>query len=436
MFVTITLITLALVAYLTLRDWIFTPKLSQATVQKRLKSASQHVLLGNWVEARDEIDPLLESGQGGKECALIHVQVLRGTRAFEHALKKVSDAARQYPEELLFRMEEGLILLGMDRANEALAAFKVCAPIMRTESDALALGAALNRAGYHDQALDMLGPWLKTTENGELLALVGEIYYEKNQFHEAVAHAYHAFKAGHQTHKLFVQWAHAYRRLGNLAEAEKIFRRLLDKDATDITATLGLGACMQERGHHHKALLVYQSSGAWEHKDIRLLKEAGLCALHVKKYTYAEHYLRDVMQRCEPEAPTYASYALALEGQQKWQEAEQIYLRIIQLFPADPSGYRALAWMFGVGLTGTLSNEQGLNYAHVALNVKNDPVSWEILSACEARVGNFERAYQIQMTLSAQDNDPEARTRRQRALRILRKNHPLEGQHVTRSLVA
>ncbi|MCC5832745.1 MAG: tetratricopeptide repeat protein [Chlamydiales bacterium] len=436
MFTAIALLTLASIAYLTIRDWIHTPRLSSKTIQKNIKAASQHVMLGNWQEASELLPPILASGRGGKEALCLEIQVLRGTRRLREALEKAVEAARLYPEELLFRMEEGLTLLEMERPKEALEAFRVCAPIMRGEGDLLALAAALNRAGHPTQAFDLLEPWIGKTRNGELFALVGETFFERKRFHEAVRFYRQAIELGHKTHQVTTQLAHAYRRLGNLAESEKIFRTLLEKNPADLTATLGLGMCLQERGHFHKALLIYQSSGVWEQKDPGLLKEAGLCALRIKKYGYAEHYLCEVIQKREPEASLYAHYALALENQNKWQEAEQVYLQLIKLFPSYPHGFRALAWMFGVGISQTLSPEQGINFAHIALKLKNDLTSWEILSACEARVGHYERAYYIQMSLVKKDESREARIRRQQALRNLRKHHPLEGHHVTRSLVA
>lgn len=436
MFTAIVLITLACAAYLTIRDRMHTPRLSSKSIQKCIKIASQHTLLGNWQEAHELLAPILANGRGGKEATYLHIQVLRGTRRFKEALEKAVDAARRFPEELLFRMEEGLTLLEMDRPKEALEAFRVCAPIMRSESEVLALAAALNRAGHPMQAFELLEPWIGKTQNGELFALIGETCFEQKRFQEAIRFYERAFKLGRKTHQVTTQLAHAYRRLGNLAESEKIFRKLLEKNPADLTATLGLGMCLQERGHFHKALLIYQSSGVWEQKDPGLLKAAGLCALRIKKYSYAEHYLYEVIQKTEPEASVFASYGLALENQNKWQDAEQVYLQLIKLFPSYPHGYRALAWMFGVGLSQTLCPDQGISFAHIALKLKNDLTSWEILSACEARVGNFERAYYIQMTLVKQDSSREARIRRQQALRNLRKQHPLDGHHVSRSLVA
>ncbi len=436
MFIIIALITLAFVIYLTIRDRARTPRFSARSIRKTLKIVSRHILLEDWQEAHALLKPIISSRHSGKEAALLHIQVLRGTKNYEKAFTTVTESARRYPEELLFRMEEGLILLEMGRPKEALEAFKVCAPIMRGEGAALSTATALKQTGYQSEALDLLEPWIGQTQNGALLALVGDIYFEEKQLQQAIQFYLGAFELGHQTHLVTVQLGHAFRRLGNLSEAEKIFRRLLEKDASDVIATLGLGACIQERGHDLKALLTYQASGAWQKGDPRLLKEAGRCALRTKKYAHAELYFSKVLQQEKSDPLHYAYYALALENQHKWQEAEQVYLQLTLLFPAHPLGYRALAWMFGVGLSQTLSPQQGVSFAHVALNLSNDPISWEILSACEARTGNFERAYQIQLTLAAHDEPKEKRILRQQALRSLRNQHPLDGHHVTRSLVA
>lgn len=426
----------SLVIFFTIRDWLNTARFSPYRLHRMIKTASQYALLENWQEADELLSTILEARHESKEIALLQTQVLRGTNRLNEAFEIVKKASRLYPEELQFRMEEGLILLQMDRPQEALSSFQVCAPIIRAESDVIALASALNRVGNPSQAFELLEPWMKFTHNGPLLALVGEIYFEKKEFHHAITYYEKAIGLGHDRHQVVTQLGTAYRRFGNLAEAERIFRALIEKDPFDIIATLGLGACIQERGHYTKALLIYQTSKVWERKNPHLLKEAGLCALRTGKNGYAESYFSEVMQQTLPEASLFAYYALALENQNKWQKAEQVYLNFIKLFPSHTQGYRALAWLFGVGLSCTISQEEGLSYAHIALKLKNDSTSWEILSACEARVGNFERAHAIQTTLASQDASKEERSRRQQVLRNLRKHHPLDNQHVARSLVA
>ena len=150
----------------------------------------------------------------------------------------------------------------------------------------------------------------------------------------------------------------------------------------------------------------------------------------------AEIYFKEIIENGQISVQNYALYAYALESQQKWQEAEQIYLKLVRQYPSKPQGYRALAWMFGVGVIRIVSPEEGIGYAHVALKLISDTVSWEILSACEARAGNYARAHEIQASLIMMEKDPAVRLRRQKAMKLLRKNLPLSDHHVQRSMVA
>lgn len=54
----------------------------------------------------------------------------------------------------------------------------------------------------------------------------------------------------------------------------------------------------------------------------------------------------------------------------------------------------------------------------------------ELLSACEARSGNFDTAYEIQAFLSGQDVSLQQKKRRSQIMRNLRRKLPLNHQHV------
>lgn len=376
MFITFACLTLGIITLITLRDWVHYARSSSRSIQKSLKRISQHISLKEWDQALKELTPLLENERGGKEALLFEIQVLRGTGRGEEGLAKIKEATLHYPEERLFRLEEGLILLQLGNPQEALAALQACVPILRGESDLLAYAEALLHSGKAQECLDVLKPHLEDAQSGRLAALAADALYELKNFQHAINWYHHALSTGCATHRVFNQLGHAYRRLGNLAEAEKIFRRLLDKDSSDIEAILGIGACLQERGHYTKAFLVYQTGLSWS-RDLRLLNKAAYTALRTKRYRQSEAYFCEIAQRQEADPQTLAYYGLSLESQKKWQEAEQTYLKIIELFPSCHHGYRALAWMFGVGLCQTVTQEQGLNFAHRALKLQNDPISWK-----------------------------------------------------------
>lgn len=435
MFIAFACITLGIITLITLRDWSYSARKSSKSIQKNLKRISQFITLKKWDVALKELAPLMENGKGGKETALLEIQILHGTGQLAEALAKIHNAGSHYPEELLFRLEEGLILLQLKKPQEALTAFHACKAILRNESDLLAYASALLGSNYAQECLDVLSPYLENAENGQLVALAADAFYELKNFSNAIQFYNQALALRYTSHRTFNQLGHAYRRLGNLAAAEKIFRSLLDKDPSDLEAILGIGSCLQERRQYTKAFLIYQTGLSWS-RDSRLLNKAAYTALRTQKYRKAEDYFFEIMETQELDSETMAYYGLCLELQKKWQEAEQNYLKLIEFFPACHHGYRALAWLFGVGLSQTISLIQGLNFAHRALKLQNDPISWEILSACAARSGAFDKAYQIQVSLAKHDKDPDARSRRQQALRLLRKGMPLHDQHVVRSLVA
>ncbi len=435
MFIVFACLTLGIITLITLRDWSYSARKSSKSIQKSLKRISQFITLKKWDLALKELTPLIENGRGGKEAALFEIQVLHGTGQFEEALAKIQKVSSRYPEELLLRLEEGLILLQLEKPQEALIAFHACATILRNESDLLAYARALLGSNHAQECLDVLSPHLENAENGELVALAADALYDLKNFPHAIGLYHQALSLRCASHRIFNQLGHSYRRLGNLAEAEKIFRSLLTKDPSDLEAILGIGTCLQERGHYTKAFLIYQAGLSWS-RDLRLLNKAAYTALHTKRYRKAEDYFLEIMGLQEVDSQTLAYYGLCLESQKKWQEAEQNYLKLIEFFPTCHHGYRALAWLFGVGLSQTVSHAQGINFAHRALKLQNDPISWEILSACAARTGEFDKAYQIQLSLAKQDKGPDARSRRQQALRTLRKGMPLHDQHVVRSLVA
>jgi len=429
-------LTLALIIYLSLRHWTRGQSPIARHAKKSLAEASRLLALKQWEEAKAYVLPYLHHTKHTQKAHLYYAQATRGLRRFDEALNCVRYAIRLFPEELLLRLEEGKILLDLEQPQEALEAFRVCSPILRQDSDILSLADALLKAGYAEACWDLISERSATTQHAQLKVLAAEALAKIGRLHDAIEFYNQAVELGERSHRVLNQLGHVYRRFGNLHAAETLFRSLLEKDPADVDATIGLGVCMEERGQYQKAFLIYQSGHAWEKKDHRLIKQAALAALHIHKYAYAEAYLAELIHTHLASATLWSYYGYSLEKQQKWQEAETIYLSTVEKFPSHVHGYRALAWMFGVGVSVSVTSEQGLCYAHTALKLLPDNISWEILSASEARAGNFIRATQILHTLLDSEQNILKRSQLQEALRRLRKEHPLDDSLVARALVA
>lgn len=435
MFVWIAFLLLGAIVLLALWHWLQGSLFFQKNLSKTLRQIEKQLILGRWKEAEKELLPLLKIEK--KEISLFYIKVLRGTKKWDLALTTVGKALLHYLEEPLFYVEKAKIHLALGQHKEAFFAFQK--GNLREEIDIVDYAETALLCGQTDVAKKTLEPILEGKLahqcSSKLCLLAGDVFYEKCSFSEAI----HWYSLSEQQGEEGVSMAetstklgHAYRRFGNLAEAEKIFRKVLEKDSGNLSATLGLGLCMQERGNHRKALLFFQAGDAWAKKEPLLLFQAGISALYLQKYNYASAYFKEIIAKEGKSPKMLLYYGYSLEGQQLWDKAEQIYLDLLQQFPNYEGGYLALGWLFGVGLCRTLTEEEGIQYAYRALKLNPQPHTYEIVSACEARVGNFEKAHKIQEYLAT--IDPQSRIRRLEVMRHLRKKLPLANFQVQKAI--
>ncbi|MFT4551643.1 MAG: tetratricopeptide (TPR) repeat protein [Chlamydiales bacterium] len=432
----IILIVIILLGLAALRAWLIRRIPSQSLIEEAQNNVAHQIALANWEAAAKQLKPLQKRRLGGAETAILHVQILRGNKQLSEAISFIEESLDFYQHNFALIRERGRLMLETGDPLEALKAFKQCEPVLRSEEDMLDLTTALFQTGDVDTAWYYLQDLVKVTSSGRLLALAGDCHFYLGEYQKAIAYYQRTQDTGWNNYQVLSRMGHSLRNIGKIDKAEDYFRQILQKDPADVASTLGLGACLEVREQYEEALLIYQTGKAWDVGDQNILRQAGICAVYTKKYTFAELYLRESLKRGGKSPQTLAFLGYSLEHQQRWQEAEKIYIKLVEEYPDQIAGYRALAWLYGVGHSTEMDAEQGLAMARRALELQPDTASWEMLSACEARIGNFKTAHNIQERLSSQTRDETTRLRRCRAMRALRKNMPLDEQHVVRALVA
>lgn len=430
------LLLLTVLVLLGLHRWLRVRRPSPKTVDACLKKAEQAVAVGDWEEAHAAIQDLLKRDELNARCACVYAQILTGLRQFDRALLVIERAVNADPSEPRLQRERGRLCLKLGRAEDALESFGQCSSLMQDEAGRIDIASALYQVGEVEAAWEQLRELVLESSNGRLLALAGDCHFQLRNFPLAVTFYQQAQHYGWMNQRTVARTGHSLQQSGQFSEAERHFRQLLEADSSDVLATLGLGTCYEAQGLYRRALIIYQSGRAWDIADPRILRQAGICAVHTRQYSYAELYLSEAIERGQSSPKVLAYLGYALEAQRRWKEAEAVYLRLLEEFSEHPAGYRALAWLYGVGLSQSLSHAEGISVAQRALELLPDACSWELLSACEARGGNFVRAHHIQEQLSEQTHDIHTRRRRRQAMRILRKGRPLNEEHVSRTLVA
>lgn len=436
MLIIIVTLSICLIGFLSFREGMRSRFRRKTSTAKLLKKAESLLALKQWEPAEKILRLLYENGMQGKTLTLLFAKLYRETHRLEEAERWILFGIRKEPQDLTLRLEEGKVFLGLKQWEKAAVAFKASCSHFRIEEDYCNYATALFHLGRFEEAWLLLAPLIETSSDPEFFSLAADTLFQLKNYTEAIKLYHLAIQKGDKSHHLILQLGMAYKKSGAREEAEALFNQLLTKDSDDLEAILGLGACLQERACYGKALEIYQSCASWENKDPALMYQSGICALHTKQFPFAQICFQQILKQAPPSLEVLLSLGICLESQEKWEEAEEIYLKIIQIFPLDPHGYLLIAWLFGVGYTRTLPVTQGIEYAYKALELRPDLISWDILSAALARAGDFEQAFQIQEYLFATSQRKAEKSHRQALMRQLRSKAPLTDQHLLRHQVA
>ena len=425
-----------LTSLLVIRHWLICHSTHDQTTYAMLEEISQLVTLGFWEVAEKDLKALIQNNLGGVTARILHAQVLHGTKRLTEALSAIEDALNLYSNDLGLIHERARIFLEIGDPKSALESLEQCIPILRSEDEILDLTTALFQNNKIRESWNYLNDFIHQSCNGRLLALAGDCQFHWKNYREALKLYNKAQECGWDNHQILSRIGYCLTHIGEWEEAKECFHAILKHDSADISAILGLGTCFEIKGRFQKALILYQNSNAWECSNPYILRQAGICAVYTGRHEYATLYLQEALKKglCSPQILAFLGYSL--ENQKDWAIAEKVYFKLVKRYPRHPAGYVALAWLYGVGLSKNIDAGSGLSMAQRAMELRPDTISWELLSACEARAGNFTKAHNIQEYLSLQAVDKITRMRRKNAMRTLRKKIPLDENHICRILVA
>ncbi|EPP34530.1 TPR repeat family protein [Chlamydia ibidis] len=388
--------------------------------------------LKEWGVAEQKLLPVLKKRRYRRLCLFDYMRILRGLERFEEVDKLLAEANRLGLHSWHFFREVAYKACRYAAYRESAQAFSLVPRDMFEEQDAAKYALVLVRVGQLESACAVIEPWISPLSHQETYITVGHIYFTSKRYGDAVEFYNRAIALAPCPPDVIYNLAHAYRISGQYNEARKLFCKLLSEANYKEEAIFNIGLCEQKLGRFAQALSIYRSSALWKRGDALLMKYAALAAVEEEAYQLAE-YCWQFAFRC----PAYAedkscmlSYGLSLCHLEKYTEAEKIYLKVVQKFPDCPIACKALAWFSGVGYAKMITVEEGLVYAKRALKVNHTSATLELLSACEARLGNFDTAYEIQTFLSVQDLSLQQKKRRALIMRNLRQRLPLDHQHV------
>lgn len=388
--------------------------------------------LKEWAVAEQKLLPILKKRFYRRQCLFDYIRILREMERFPEVEKLLAEA---YTLKLIgtpFFLEVAYKAYRHSAFKECVQAFSLVPGEKLEERDVAKFASALVRVGHVNEACNLIEPWISPLSHQETYITVGYIYFTAKRYTDAIEFYSRASALGPCPIEVTYNLAHAHRISSNYMQAGQLFRKLLAEPEYKEEALFNIGLCEQKLGRSNRALLIYQSSRLWAYGDALLMKYAAKAAMDIKDYALAETCW-GVALKCSTFAEDgncCLNYGLCLCRLRKYIEAEKIYLQVIQKFPESVTACKALAWLAGVGFAKIVSPEEGLKYAQRSVQLHRSRETLELLSACEARLGNFDAAYEIQSFLASQDTSLVQKKRRAQILRNLRQKLPLSDQHI------
>ncbi|MBF5050551.1 hypothetical protein CLAVI_000162 [Candidatus Clavichlamydia salmonicola] len=360
-----------------------------------LKDVGYFFSLEQWEKAEHALKKLSKDRRYYRQTLLFFSYLYRHTNRFAAALNIVHEGIELFPDEKRFSLEKALASLSFGNTEEALSSFERAFSLIWEEGDRLSYAKALLFSGQFHKSLSILQPLSKILPSSEVWELLGQVLFELQDWAQSFIMYEKALDSGKEKGQILEKLGHLSRKLGNVDQATHFFKMLLQKKTGSMAAGLfGLGLCAEDKGHYHKAFLIYQASLSKGAFSPFILKHAGLCALREGAFFLAEEYLSSVLNlqtqsARDPNVMLY--YGLACEYQKKWQKAETIYLKLLAEYKNYTAAYKALARLFSKGLSRFLSPEEGLKMAQIIMEIEKSDAALDIFNACQQRIFSDKR---------------------------------------------
>lgn len=396
-----------------------------------IREIRRHVELKEWKEAEQKLLPILKKRGYRRQCLLEYVRVLRELQRYAESEKWLDKAEKLKCFGPKYFLEVAHKTFRDGDHYKVVQAFSHVPQDCLEEVDAACYASALGRIGEISAACKVIEPWLSHVSHQNTYLTVGYLYFIAKRYQDAIEFYARAMALGKCSHEVIYQVAHAHRICKNYTQAQELFHQLSFEPRYREEANFNIGLCLQALGQSQKALAIYKNSEYWTRGDARIMKHAAKAAMDQKDYSLAEQCW-NLAFRCSTYADDIAcllSYGLNLCILGKYVDAEKVYLKVVQKTPECVTACKALSWLVGIGCATIVSSDSGVEYAKKAVHLTQSIESLELLSACQARVGNFDEAYKMQAFLASYDYSLEQKSRRAQIMRNLRKKLPLNYHH-------
>lgn len=404
----------------------------QLRAQHALEEARVCIELRDWGLAEQYLGSVLKQHWNGiprLSLYLLYIRVLREMRRHGEIAPILKRALRMRVYHPHLWIELGHHCFIQREYERSIRAFQSVPEDLLGEQDAANYAQALIAVRDFVQAYRVLQPWMESISCVDMCIAIGSVYFSLEHYLEAsdfyaCALRDWGVRDDYVQYRLGLSLFHLQR----YAEAESYLQPLAHHREYGVLASSYYGLCLAHQGHVESSLSWFQGSAYWHRMDRFFVICAARVAMMGSIFHVAQECWEMVLRKYGMEswdAESFHGYGASLCYQKKYREAEHVYLRLTTQFPNQDLGYRAIAWLVGIGCSERISVVEGIQYAKRAVQIRCSQETLELWSICEARAGNFQEAYRIQEKLVSYDRTREQKRRRDVIMRNLRKKMPI-----------
>ncbi len=200
--------------------------------------------------------------------------------------------------------------------------------------DKIAEASHYYELGRYEQALTLITDMLSDNLNdGFLLYLAAECYYNTDNYSDAEQHAIESLNSGYPSEKTNYLLGRIYMDLDQFADAEKCFLEALHLNSSNASALSAYGMLMLRTGHEKKAVQLIKDSMRVDPESSVVLHYKLMYVLYRNKNTKELKIWSDFYTARQMKYPSWFTWGFIICTKKNYKEARENFRQAFLIAP-------------------------------------------------------------------------------------------------------
>lgn len=288
-------------------------------------------------------------------------------------LRKASDAIKlglsQHPGSVSIQHKEAQLLIDKGHIKESLRILKRISSVESSNYEVfITFGTALSIAGLTHEAIQKFDKALALNpdEKDEVASLIGFALQDLEKYNEAVKYFRLAYKIDTKRHSCLNEMAYCLERSGQLAKAEVVYNKYLEKEPFSVMAWFNLSTVYTRMEKFEEALSSIDFAYAIDDMNPSVIFTRGDIFVSLHKYPDAIESYKEFLEVEYDNVKGLIALADCYENMGDFKKAESLYEEARKIDPESPET------LFGMGMFQLRKKNYKLSRSYLKKAIEKD----------------------------------------------------------------